>query len=227
MLGRRLEAAASLVRTGSVAADIGCDHGYLVCSLVSRGVCPRSYACDIGEGPLSRARETVEAWGLGERIQIIRADGLQGLPPEEIDDIIIAGMGGETIASIILGAPWTRDGRYRFILQPMTKAGHLRRALCENGFAITEERAAAEGRFVYTVMAAEYTGEKTEPSPLFEWAGRHLEGTTAESAQYLIKTSRALDKKASGLKTAGREREAAEFAELAKIIRERADKICL
>lgn len=67
-------------------------------------------------------------------------DGLAPLCPGEADDIVIAGMGGETIASILGAAPWTKDGRYRLILQPMTRHECLRRFLLTGGFDILSEQ---------------------------------------------------------------------------------------
>ena len=37
-------------------------------------------------------------------------DGLTGLSPEDADTLILAGMGGETIAGILEAAPWARSG---------------------------------------------------------------------------------------------------------------------
>ncbi|MBQ9938574.1 MAG: SAM-dependent methyltransferase, partial [Oscillospiraceae bacterium] len=107
-LDERLETAASFVRNGSVVADIGTDHGYLICSLAERGTIPRGYACDINEQPLAKAAETVEETGLGDKISLVLCDGLRGLDPNCADDIIIAGMGGELICSILSAADWVR-----------------------------------------------------------------------------------------------------------------------
>ena len=45
-LDSRLSAVASLVRKGSVAADIGTDHGYLLCWLIQNGISPSGIAAD-------------------------------------------------------------------------------------------------------------------------------------------------------------------------------------
>lgn len=52
------------------------------------------------------------AAGLETVIDIRLGDGLNTLAPDEADDIVIAGMGGETIAAILEAAPWIRDSRY-------------------------------------------------------------------------------------------------------------------
>ena len=158
MLDKRLRCVAGLVRPGSVLADIGTDHAHLPVWLVKEGVCPRAVAADIRIGPAAAARRSVEAAGLEERIDVRVGDGLAPLCPGEADDIVIAGMGGETIASILGAAPWTKDGRYRLILQPMTRHECLRRFLLTGGFDILSEQIVQEGRRRYLVLACAYTG---------------------------------------------------------------------
>lgn len=153
MLDKRLRCVAGLVRPGSVLADIGTDHAHLPVWLVKEGVCPRAVAADIRIGPAAAARRSVEAAGLEERIDVRVGDGLAPLCPGEADDIVIAGMGGETIASILEAAPWTKDGRYRLILQPMTRHECLRRFLLTGGFDILSEQIVQEGRRRYLVLA--------------------------------------------------------------------------
>ena len=156
-LDKRLSVVAAMVRPGSRLADIGTDHAYLPVHLVQAGVCPGAIASDIGAGPLDAARHTVTANGLTSEIALRLGDGLSTVTAEEVEDIAIAGMGGETIAAILEAAPWVKDGRLRLILQPMTKAEDLRRWLLTNGFAILEERLIQDKRHLYPVMAAEYT----------------------------------------------------------------------
>lgn len=156
-LDKRLSAVAALVRRGSRLADIGTDHAYLPVYLVQAGVCPAAIASDIGAGPLEAARHTVTANGLTREIALQLGDGLSTVSAEEIDDIAIAGMGGETIVAILKAAPWVKDGRLRLILQPMTRAEDLRRWLLQNGFTVEEEHLIRDKRHLYSVLAAEYT----------------------------------------------------------------------
>ena len=156
-LDKRLSAVAALVRQGSRLADIGTDHAYLPVHLVQAGVCPSAIASDIGEGPLDAARRTVTENGLTSEIALRLGNGLATVSAGEVEDIAIAGMGGETIVMILEAAPWVQDEGIRLILQPMTRAEDLRRWLLHNGFAILEEHLIIDGRHLYPVMAAEYT----------------------------------------------------------------------
>ena len=158
-LDKRLSAVAALVRQGSRLADIGTDHAYLPVHLVQAGVCPSAIASDIGAGPLDAARRTVTENGLTSEIALRLGDGLATVSADEVDDIAIAGMGGETIAAILEAAPRVQNERIRLILQPMTRAEDLRRWLLHNGFTVLEEHLIIDGHHLYPVMAVQYTGD--------------------------------------------------------------------
>ena len=100
-LSERLSAIASLVTEGSRLVDVGCDHGFLPISLVLSGRIPSALAMDVREGPLSRAREHVEEYGLQDRIRVRLSDGLSSFVPGEGDSLVIAGMGGHLMERIL------------------------------------------------------------------------------------------------------------------------------
>ena len=215
MLDKRLRCVAGLVRPGSVLADIGTDHAHLPVWLVKEGVCPRAVAADIRIGPAAAARRSVEAAGLEERIDVRVGDGLAPLCPGEADDIVIAGMGGETIASILGAAPWTKDGRYRLILQPTTRHECLRRFLLTGGFDILSEQIVQEGRRRYLVLACAYTGAPPVTEEAAYYIGRL---PLPEASAYLLSQAARLRRQAQGL--ARRADGAGEAARLEAIARE-------
>ena len=164
-LDARLGSVATLVRQGAVLADIGTDHAYLPLFLLRTGRIRAALCCDVAEGPLARARENVMRTPYHERVRFVLTDGLCGLAQEEIDDITICGMGGELIGSILEAAPFLQDGRYRLILQPMTRQEHLRAFLYAHGFAIEKEVfSEAEGK-VYVAMQVSYCGRVRALTP--------------------------------------------------------------
>lgn len=198
-LDPRLQAVAEEVRPGRVAADVGTDHGYLICALVESGRCPRGFASDIHPMPLESAKTTIAQRGLEDRITTFLSDGLLGLPGEEIDDVILAGMGGELIGNILTAVPWTRQQDKRFLLQPMTRASHLRHFLYREGFVLLKERAVVSGRFVYTVMTVVYEGTSQEIDEVFAVGGLHLGQEDPLSRRYLEREMARLEKQAAGL----------------------------
>lgn len=149
----RLLAAAELCGGAKSVIDVGCDHAHLCVELIQRGAA-RAYASDIREGPLRRARETIARCGMGERIQAVLCDGLHGFSPDMADAVVICGMGGDTICRILEQAPWALAGRLRLVLQPMTRAGTLRRFLARSGCAIEEEKLVREGDKLYCILRA-------------------------------------------------------------------------
>ena len=198
-LSPRLRLAADLVPRGARLADVGTDHAYLPACLLLEGKIPWALASDLRKGPLDRARETARQYGCGDRMAFRLCNGLAGIRPGEVDAIVIAGMGGETIAQILEAAPWVREERLPLILQPMSSLPELRGWLHQNGYAVARERLAREGETLYVVM--EVTAGETGPqTPGQLWAGRqsrdplrgaYLEGLTR-------KLRRALDGMAQG-----------------------------
>ena len=132
-LSPRLLAAAELVREGAFIADVGTDHAYLPIYLCLEERIRGGVASDINRGPIERAKENIEKYGLSERISTELTDGLCNIEKYSPEDILVLGMGGELIASIIDAAAWTKNSDIRLCLQPMTHAEHLRKYLYENG----------------------------------------------------------------------------------------------
>ena len=150
-LSPRLAACAAFVRPGDRVADVGCDHGYLSIHLLQKGIAGHVYASDVRQGPLGSARRNAANYGLAGKIDFFLCDGVQGLP-RDFDALICAGMGADTMISILDAAPWLRGGNYRLIFQCQSKAPSLRKFFSETGWEIAQETALRDGRFLYTVM---------------------------------------------------------------------------
>ena len=104
-IGERLQTVASLVPPCHTVADIGTDHGYVPACLALSGQCRRVIASDIAEGPCQAAIETRNKYKLHNEMEIRMAPGLQGLRAGEAETVVIAGMGGATIAGILEESP--------------------------------------------------------------------------------------------------------------------------
>jgi dinuclear metal center YbgI/SA1388 family protein len=161
-LPERLRAISELIPEGAFVADIGTDHGILPVYLAQSGRTRHIIASDIGAGPLSSARRTAEKHGVGDMIRFVAAPGLEGVGETEADTIVISGMGGETIAGILMGAPWTKHRGVRLILQPQTKIGVLYDFLRENGYHIINAGPARDRGRRYTIILAEGRREKSK-----------------------------------------------------------------
>lgn len=220
-LDPRLALLAEMVRPGVRVADVGTDHGYLIAWLTASGKIPGGYACDINQKPLEKAAFSLREYGVAEKVSLILCDGLTAVPSEGCDEIIIAGMGGDTIWKIIDGASWTRREQYRFLLQPMTKAASLRRALYENGFALEQERAAVSNGFPYCVMAVRYTGEKRRISTAFAWGGLLAADPSPLARAYMERVCTLLKIKVDGMShTTAHNRELTDLREALEALRQ-------
>lgn len=200
MLDARLRAVAALVRPGKRLADIGTDHAYLPVELVKSGYCPWAVGADLRAGPLEAARRNVVAAGLSDRISLRLGDGLAPIAVDEVEDIAIAGMGGETIVSILTAAEWVKSAHLRLILQPMTRGEELRRYLLTNGFSVETERLVQDGHHLYPVMAARYTAAPPETDAYFFYAGFF---DAEEGKPYRRMMAEHLTRRAEGLRHAG------------------------
>lgn len=147
----RLHLLARLVPEGCRLTDVGTDHGYLPVALLQQGRITAAIASDIGAEPLEHARRTAMQYGV-DGMDFRLCAGLSGVAPEETDVIVIAGMGGETIISILQDAPWTADGQHRLLLQPMTKSAALRHWLADNGYTFTDEHLVEDKGRVYPIL---------------------------------------------------------------------------
>ena len=174
-LSPRLQGVAEMIPEGARLADVGTDHAYLPAWLLQNGRIPSAIASDVREGPLSRARATARACGCFERMSFRLCDGLSGIAPEEVDALVIAGMGGETIANILEAAPWVKEKDFPIILQPMSTQAELRGWLWRNGFLCLREKTVFEGETLYSIILARQGGA-VPMTPAEEWAGRQYPG---------------------------------------------------
>ena len=193
----RLAAVAALVPPGARLVDVGTDHGYLPLLLLEEGRVLSAIATDIAPGPLGRARQA--AGERGTALDCRLCDGLAAVSPEEADTVVIAGMGGETIAGILAAAPWTREGR-TLLLQPMSKAEKLRPWLTERGYAIHREVLVEDRGKLYPILLAR-GGHPPPLSPQEVWAG--LGRDEPLYPRYLALQIRRLRRAAAGLRRAG------------------------
>ena len=150
-LTKRLQVCASFVAPGDRVADIGCDHGYLSIYLLKNGIAAAAIAADINEMPLQSAKRNALRFGVAEHIRFYLSDGVKNIP-REFDTLVCAGMGADTMVSILEAAPWLRSENYRLILQCQSKTPMLRQYLSQEGWQIRKESVLRDGRFLYTVM---------------------------------------------------------------------------
>lgn len=184
LLSKRLKLIASLVPIGARVCDIGADHGYLSIELIKSGIASSVIATDINEKPLNHAKENIEKSGLS--IELRLCDGLAGISPNEVDTVIIAGMGGEVIAGIIDRGEKVTKNASLILLQPTTSPEVLREFLYKNGYEIIKEEPLFENGKLYSVMVCRFSGIITDFEPQTCFVGK-LSPKSADGRLYIEK----------------------------------------
>lgn len=212
-LSKRMQAVAQMVPSGHVAADVGCDHGFVSIYLVKNGICPHVYAADVRPGPLGRAKEHIAASGLDSSITAVLSDGLKAVPVGDLpagdvteggglgckapgaDVMIAAGMGGRLTIRILSDVPQKTGKLTWVVLEPQSEVWLVRRWLLENGFMIVEEEMVLEDGKYYPVIKAlnkkriqcaaafEKTGEAAETDRRLEICAPQLLGAQREAQE--------------------------------------------
>lgn len=186
-ISNRLLACAEFIRPNDVVADVGCDHGYLGIHLLTKGIAKRVIASDINDGPLQSAQFNARKYGVQDKMSFHLCPGVHDVP-RDFDVMVCAGMGADTMVSILEDAPWLKSDRYRLVLQCQSKTPLLRRYLSENGWYIAKESVLKDGRFLYTVMEVLWSPEMPRLS-IGQWylPPALLTNACPETAEYVFR----------------------------------------
>ena len=144
-VSNRIKTLCSLLERTDVFADVGCDHGYCTEYMLASGKCERAIFSDVSKGSLQKAELLLADYVADGRAVGVLGDGFFGVP-ETVGEVLIAGMGGSEILSILT------DKKHgflpkTFVFQPMLNAEKLRRWLIENGAYITRDFTFKDGKY--------------------------------------------------------------------------------
>lgn len=192
--------AASLVSSGKTVCDVGCDHGKLSLYLVKSGRAERVIATDINKMPLQKAIDLFAEHGISDKAQFFLTDGLQNITDTaDITHVVIAGLGGDTMAQIIENAPFIKDNKVQLVLLPAQSGDKIRHYLYTHGFDITSEHTVGENKKFYSVITAVYSGnvQQCDAYDCYIGSSESCEGEDAKGYFEMVLTR--LGKKAKGL----------------------------
>ena len=163
-LSKRLHACSAFVHPGERVADVGCDHGYLGIYLLQCGIAASVIASDVRPMPLKTAMDNAVKYGTSDKMEFYLSDGVANIP-RDFDVLVCAGMGADTIISIMEAACWLQNKGYRLILQCQTRTPLLRHYLSKSGWLISDERVLKDGHFLYTVMEVTWQPDAATLTP--------------------------------------------------------------
>ena len=160
---KRLKAISDFIYPYRRIADIGSDHGYLIKIAFYNNLIDYAYAIDNKKGPINSCKNNLKEY---KNVSYFLSDGLDDVD-ESIDCIIIAGMGGMLIISILEKNKDKLKNIKRLILQANRDEYLLRKYLVENGFYIQDEKIIKEDNKYYEIDCFEKGYEEYDFNDLY------------------------------------------------------------
>lgn len=152
-LSSRLKLISEFVPLNSKVMDIGCDHGLLDIYLYQNRIVKKIIASDINFSALNNAIENIKANKLEKEIETRLSDGLENIHPEdEIDTLVIAGMGSNTIVNMLKKDIKKLDKIKTIIIQSNTKLEFLRSEIVKLNYYIADEAIVEDNKKIYIVI---------------------------------------------------------------------------
>ena len=153
-LSKRLLTAVGMITKGNIVADVGCDHAYTSIYLCKEHIAPKVIAMDVNKGPLVGAKAHIEEAGLIDSISLRLSDGLEKLSPNEVDTVLLCGMGGLLMIKILSDYPEITKTIKELVLQPQSEVAFVRHFLHNHGYKIEKEHMLKEDGKFYVMMRA-------------------------------------------------------------------------
>jgi len=151
-LSKRLQLVASFIDDNSNVIDVGCDHAHLPIYLIETKKNIRVTASDVNPNPLKIAKDNIKQYNLENKIKLELKDGINNLD-NNIDTVVISGMGGILISEIISNKDNLKNVK-ALILSPNNEFPCVRKTLNKIGFKIIKEQLITEKKQTYLVMKA-------------------------------------------------------------------------
>ena len=144
---KRIKKIASIVDSGVNVVDIGCDHGLLdiYLTLNNNNKC---IAADINQNSLNSAISNIKKMNLN--IETILSNGFENIEVKKNSTCIIAGMGTNTIISILNNSK--RELVDTFIIQTNNDYYNLRKQMINYGYYIDEEIVFEDKKIWYVII---------------------------------------------------------------------------
>lgn len=189
-------------------ADVGCDHGYCTKYMLENDLCERAIISDVSAKCLAKAERLLSNYIAAGRVKSVLCSGLEKID-EGTRQILIAGMGGEEIISILKASYIPAS----FVLQPMKNVREVRDYLLSQGARITVDEVFSDGGKFYFVLKGKREGQGQAYTPVQLEYGLNLQSDAMK--EYLLSE---LSKKREYLKRPLNARSRAEIEARARIL---------
>ncbi|WP_101772832.1 tRNA (adenine(22)-N(1))-methyltransferase [Peptostreptococcus faecalis] len=167
-LDERLGKIASIIEKEAIIADIGTDHAYLPVYLLEKEIIKRAIISDVNKGPLENAKKVILKNNLEYKVDFRLGNGVEVINVGEVDEIVIAGMGGALISKIIDNSIDICKSVSKMILQPMQSSEQLREYLNDSHFEIIDEHLVKEDFRLYEILEVQYIRDAEEDNQIDE-----------------------------------------------------------
>ena len=148
MISNRLKSLAKYFDKDDKVIDIGCDHALLDIYLIEEGILKSMIVSDIHENALQQGIDNIKLHKLDKKIETRLGNGLEVLKnSDDIDTILISGMGTSTILSIIENPYFKKINK--LVIQSNNDHELLRSELIKNSFNIIHEEMVKDANKTY------------------------------------------------------------------------------
>lgn len=167
-ISKRLIEISNLIEDNSNIIDVGCDHALLDIYLFKNKKNVKIIASDIKEGPLEQAKRNISKFKYPIRVKL--GSGLDPIE-EDIDTVVIAGMGGDTIIDILQKGKDKLKNVKKMILSPQSEWKRIRECMVSLGFYIEDEKLIEDGNKYYLIIKVakgikKYSDKEIEYGPI-------------------------------------------------------------
>lgn len=165
-INKRLKVIGDLVLANSSCLDVGCDHALLDIYLVQQNKNIKVVASDLLEGPLNNAKVNIKKYHLEKEIECRLGNGLETYS-DDIDTIIISGMGGRNMIGIFKARLDVLKKVDMIIISPNNYQEDVKKFLTHNHFFIQNEKLVKDGKYIYQIIVFKKGKEKYNKKQYF------------------------------------------------------------
>lgn len=147
-INKRLQTISAFIKENDIVLDIGCDHSLLGIYLVlNKNV--KVIGSDINSGPLEKAKENLKKYHVENLVELRLGDGLE-IMSDDINTIVISGMGGLSIINILKDIKKYPNIK-KLIISPNNDFQLTREEISKLGFYIKNEKMVLDSGKFYLI----------------------------------------------------------------------------